>query len=461
MMNAVRPRVLVVDDDPDLLQAACPSVCKAAGYDVTAVESGEAALSQLSLSRPQAVVTDSAHGRNGRDVAVRVDPANNPALPVIMLTAHGTIPDAVTATRRGMFGYLTKPFDPKALLTSWRRAVTVSGVAEPKEIGEGSAGGDAWRAEIITRSPQVEDLLAKARLVAGSDASVLIIGESGTGKELLAQAIHRASTRVEATVSSRSTAARSPSRCSSRSCSVTSRARSRVPFATTTGCSRRRTAARSSSTRSATCRCRCRSSCCACCRKAKCGRSARPPRSTVDVRIISATHRDLEEAIKAGRSARTSTTACTSSLSRCRPWPSGAKTSRPRPPLPRQLARALRQGAERIRPGCHGSASRLPGPGNVRAALQRRRAGCCAVHLRRSSRRLARQSAMRRRPGALVVRVGPLALRARLPGQAAQDHQRQRHPGGSAGQAQPHRVLQAAPATSSRSPALQERRRID
>jgi two-component system response regulator GlrR len=194
MMNAVRPRVLVVDDDPDLLKLLSIRL-KAAGYDVKAAESGEEALAQLSMSRPQAVVTDlRMGGMDGMSLFEAIH-RDNPALPVLMLTAHGTIPDAVTATRRGIFGYLTKPFDPKALLDELERAVTVSGVAEPKEIGDDSARGDAWRADIITRSPQLEDLLAKARLVAESDASVLITGDSGTGKELLAQAIHRASTR--------------------------------------------------------------------------------------------------------------------------------------------------------------------------------------------------------------------------------------------------------------------------
>jgi two-component system response regulator GlrR len=196
MMNAVRPRVLVVDDDPDLLKLLSIRL-KAAGYDVKAADSGEAALAQLSLSRPQAVVTDlRMGGMDGMSLFEAIH-RDNPALPVLMLTAHGTIPDAVTATRRGIFGYLTKPFDPKALLDELERAVTVSGVAEVTagEDGQESVRGNAWRADIITRSPQLEDLLAKARLVAESDASVLITGESGTGKELLAQAIHRASTR--------------------------------------------------------------------------------------------------------------------------------------------------------------------------------------------------------------------------------------------------------------------------
>jgi two-component system response regulator GlrR len=117
--------------------------------------------------------------------------AENPTLPVIILTAHGTIPDAVAAVNRGVFGYLTKPFDAKALLIEVERALALSG-----GVATGADGEDhGWRAEIITRNPAMEDVLARARLVAESDASVFIFGESGTGKELLARAIHKSSPR--------------------------------------------------------------------------------------------------------------------------------------------------------------------------------------------------------------------------------------------------------------------------
>jgi len=189
-MSGAARKILAVDDDPDLLRLLTIRL-KSAGYDVTAVDSAEKALAQLSVARPHLVVTDLR--MSGMDGMALFDAIHQtqPTLPVIILTAHGTIPDAVAATKRGVFGYLTKPFDAQALLEEVGRALAVGGAvgAAPP------AGGDEWRAAIITRNPVMEDVLAKARLVAATDASVLIVGESGTGKELLAQAIHNASAR--------------------------------------------------------------------------------------------------------------------------------------------------------------------------------------------------------------------------------------------------------------------------
>jgi two-component system response regulator GlrR len=110
-----------------------------------------------------------------------------------MLTANGTIPDAVNAMQRGVFGYITKPFEGVDLMREVDRALEVSSALGADMPGE--TPGEAWREAIITRSPRMEKVLVEARLMAQSDASVLIHGESGTGKELLARALHASSAR--------------------------------------------------------------------------------------------------------------------------------------------------------------------------------------------------------------------------------------------------------------------------
>ena len=184
--------ILLVDDDPDLLKLISLRLTSA-GYRVRTADSAESALAALAIARPGILITDlRMPGIDGLQLFDAVH-RQHPALPVIILTAHGTIPDAVAATQRGVFGFLTKPFDSQELLQMAASAMKLAGDLPP--------GGDAsladWRAGIITRSPRMEDLLRQARRVADSDASVLIFGESGTGKELLARAIHRASPRRE------------------------------------------------------------------------------------------------------------------------------------------------------------------------------------------------------------------------------------------------------------------------
>jgi two-component system response regulator GlrR len=181
--------ILLVDDDPDILKLLSLRLV-AAGHGVRAVDSGEKALAVLAASRPELVITDLKMG--GMDGLALFDEIRKqaPMLPVIILTAHGTIPDAVAATRRGVFGFQTKPFDGKLLIEQVEQALRLSG-------NGGSAGDEDWRSEFVTQSPKMEDVLRQARLVAQSDASVFIQGASGTGKELLARAIHRASRRSQ------------------------------------------------------------------------------------------------------------------------------------------------------------------------------------------------------------------------------------------------------------------------
>jgi two-component system response regulator GlrR len=191
-MSSDKYRVLLIDDDHSLLRLWSMRLT-AAGYVVTAVESAEQALAQIPLLQPHLIITDlQMSGMDGMTLFNQVH-SRNPSLPVLILTAHGTIPDAVDATSRGVFSYLTKPFDSKVLLEHVARALKIAG--EPSATQPDAKLGE-WRKDLVTRSPLMENLLTQARLVAGSDASVLIHGQSGTGKELLAHAIHRASARA-------------------------------------------------------------------------------------------------------------------------------------------------------------------------------------------------------------------------------------------------------------------------
>jgi len=180
-----KARILVVDDDPGLLRLLTIRL-RAESYDVEAVESAAAALAACSRFRPDLVITDLRMDQMDGIGLLKELQGRWPGLRVIILTAHGTIPDAVHATQSGAFGFLTKPVDKQDLLDHVQKALKVSGFAHVDED---------WRADIVTRNQLMEDKLAQANMVAGTDARVLITGESGTGKELLAKAIHNASPR--------------------------------------------------------------------------------------------------------------------------------------------------------------------------------------------------------------------------------------------------------------------------
>src|ERR1700683_5604338 len=180
-----KARILVVDDDPGLLRLLTIRL-RAESYDVEAVESAAQALAAASRFRPDLVITDLRMDQMDGIGLLKELQNRWPGLKVIILTAHGTIPDAVQATQMGAFGFLTKPVDKQELLDQVHKALRISGF--------GSSDEDC-RAEIVTRSSVMEEKLGQAHMVAGTDARVLITGESGTGKELLARAIHKASPR--------------------------------------------------------------------------------------------------------------------------------------------------------------------------------------------------------------------------------------------------------------------------
>lgn len=184
-------RILLVDDDADLLRLISVRL-SANDYEVVAVSSAEDALVKLGSFRPHVLVTDlRMPGMDGMELFERLQ-QRDLRLPVIMLTAHGTIPEAVAATQKGVFSYLVKPFDAQTLLSHIEKALEQSGEMDtPAQDGEDTA----WRSEIVSCSQVMENLLAQTKAAAVTDVSVLVQSLTGTGKELLASAIHKASAR--------------------------------------------------------------------------------------------------------------------------------------------------------------------------------------------------------------------------------------------------------------------------
>jgi two-component system response regulator GlrR len=152
-------KILLVDDDPGLLRLLSIRL-RAEGYEVEAVESAHKALAILNRFSPDLVITDLRMDKMDGIGLLKELQTRSPGLRVVIITAHGTIPDAVVATQSGAFGFLTKPIDKDELMQTVKKAI-----------------------------------MNQAKMVAATDARVLINGESGTGKELLARAIHNASPR--------------------------------------------------------------------------------------------------------------------------------------------------------------------------------------------------------------------------------------------------------------------------
>ncbi|MTB68556.1 two-component system response regulator GlrR [Providencia sp. wls1943] len=178
--------LLLVDDDPSLLKLLGMRL-SSEGFKVSTAESGPEALKLLQKEKIDLVISDLRMDEmDGMALFDEVQKAH-PNLPVIILTAHGSIPDAVAATQRGVFSFLTKPVDKDALYKAIDEALALSSTPMSDE---------EWSAGIVTRSPLMIRLLEQAHMVAQSDVSVLINGQSGTGKEVLAQAIHKVSPRA-------------------------------------------------------------------------------------------------------------------------------------------------------------------------------------------------------------------------------------------------------------------------
>ncbi|PTU30483.1 sigma 54-interacting transcriptional regulator [Stenotrophobium rhamnosiphilum] len=190
-METAKRRILLVDDDPDMLRLLSIRL-RAHNYDTDCAKDAAEAINMIYSFRPDLIISDLRMPvTDGMELLTEVQRLH-PGLPMILLTAHGTIPDAVAATHRGAFDFLTKPVDKEALLAVVEKAMQLSGGS----IAVDPSRSKKWREEIVTMHPVMLQLLEDAHRVASSETSVMIMGESGTGKELLARAIHKASPRA-------------------------------------------------------------------------------------------------------------------------------------------------------------------------------------------------------------------------------------------------------------------------
>ncbi len=186
-MNEER-HVLIVDDDPSILEVLDARLC-AAGFVVHEAGDGPAALQILKNHKIDILVSDMKMPEmSGMELLAQAR-ISHPRLPVIFLTAYGTIPDAVHAVKAGAVDYLTKPFDGRELVNKIQ--VILSRPQLPVQE-QGKGDGFVWGS-----SPAMRELHGMLQKVAASNANVLILGESGVGKECIAKLLHNASGRQD------------------------------------------------------------------------------------------------------------------------------------------------------------------------------------------------------------------------------------------------------------------------
>ena len=187
-------KILIVDDDSNLLQVLKIRV-ESSGYDVIVAEKGEEALKAAQNEDLDLSIVDLQLEHGDGITLMRHLHLILPCMPVIILTAFGTIESAVRAMKDGAHGYLTKPFNPQELLANIKKALEqrqlASEVSQVKDVLQQQTGFP----EVVTQSDKMRRILGIVARIAPGDSTVFINGESGTGKELIAKAIHLASSR--------------------------------------------------------------------------------------------------------------------------------------------------------------------------------------------------------------------------------------------------------------------------
>jgi two-component system response regulator HydG len=311
-----RPRVVVADDEASA-RSGLGTLLRDEGFDVVLTEDGASALAQVQESAPDILVTDlRMPGMDGIELLRRSREAQ-PELIVVLMTAFAEVETAVRAMQEGAEHYLTKPLQIDELVLVLRRALERRSLRSEATELRARLKENLHFDNIVGASPAMQEVFDVVEQVAPTKASVLITGESGTGKELVAQAIHENSPRAAAPFVKLHCASLAETLLESElfgheKGSFTGAAGRRE------GGSSRPTVGRSSSTRSARSPPLSRSSCCASSRRGRSSGSAatRPSRST----YASSPRRTaiLRPTWRAESSARTSTTASTSSTSRCR-----------------------------------------------------------------------------------------------------------------------------------------------